>query len=50
MSSSSGPTMMNPPSNSSSTMAETEVEEHEDILKDLSNGDTDSDGNKKRSL
>ena len=41
MSSSSGPTMTNPPSDSSSTMAEAEVEEHEDILEDLSDGDTD---------
>ena len=48
MSSSSGPTMTNPPSDSSYTMAEAEVEEHEDILEDLSNSDTDSDDNKKR--
>ena len=48
MSSSSGPTMTNPPSDSSYTMAEAEVEEHEDILEDLSNSDTDSDDNKKK--
>ena len=42
--------MMNPPSDSSSTMAEAEVEEHEAILEDLSDGDTDSDNTKKRSL
>ena len=40
--------MTNPPSDSSSTMAEAEVEECEDILKDLGNGDTDSDDNKKK--
>ena len=39
--------MTNPPSDSSSTTAEVEVEEHEDILEDLSDGDTDSDDNKK---
>ena len=50
MSSSSCPTMTNPPSDSSSTMAEAEVEEHEAILKDLSNSDTNSDDTKKRSL
>ena len=38
--------MTNPPSDSSSTMAEVEVEEHEAILEDLSNGDTDSDETK----
>ena len=42
--------MTNPPSDLSSTTAEVEVEEHEDILKDLSDGDTDSDDTKKRSL
>ena len=40
--------MTNPPSNSSSTMAEVEVEEHEAILRDLSDGDTNSDDTKKR--
>ena len=40
--------MTNPPSNSSSTLAEVEVEEHEAILEDLSDGDTDSDDPKKR--
>ena len=38
--------MTNPPSDSSYTMAEAEVEEHEDILEDLSDSDTDSDDNK----
>ena len=42
--------MTNPPSDSSSTTAEVEAEEHEDILGDLSDGDTDSDYTKKRSL
>ena len=50
LSSSSGPTTTNHPSNSSSTMAEAEVEELEDIIKDLSDADNDSDDNKKRSL
>ena len=40
--------MTNPPSDSSSTMAEVEVEEHQAILEDLSDGDTDSDDQKKR--
>ena len=40
--------MTNPPSYSSSTLAEVEVEEHEAILEDLSDGDTDSDDPKKR--
>ena len=40
--------MTNPPSDSSSTLAEAEVEEHEPILEDLSDGDTDSDDSKKR--
>ena len=48
MSSSSGPTMTSPPSESSSTMAEAEVEEHEAILEDLSDGDMDSDDTKKK--
>ena len=39
--------MTNPPSDSSSTLAEAEVEEHEAILEDLSDGDTDSDDSKK---
>ena len=48
MSSSSGPTMTSPPSKSSPTMAEVEVEEHEAILEDLSDDDTDSDDTKKK--
>ena len=48
MSSSSGPTMTSPPSESSSAMAEAEVEEHEAILEDLSDGDMDSDDTKKK--
>ena len=47
MSSSSGPTMTNPPSDSSPTTAEAEVEEHEGTLGDLSNGGTNSDETKK---
>ena len=47
MSSSSDPTMTNPPSDSSSTMAEVEVEEHDAILEDLRDDDTDSDDTKK---
>ena len=39
--------MTNPPSNLSSTLAEAEVEELEDILEDLSDGDNDSDDHKK---
>ena len=46
MSLSSGCTRTNSPSNSSSTMAEVEVEEHEPILEDLSDGGSDLDDNK----
>ena len=40
--------MTNPPSNLSSTPAEVEVEEHEAILEDLCDDDTDSDDTKKK--
>ena len=36
------------PSDSSSSMAEAEVEEHEPILEDVKDGDTDLDDNKGR--
>ena len=48
MSSSSGRTKTNSPSDSSSSMAEVEAEEHEPILEDVSDGDTDSDDDKGR--
>ena len=48
MSSSSGRTKTNSPSESSSSTAEAEAEEHEPILEDVSNGDTDSDDDKGR--
>ena len=40
--------MTNHPSDSSSTTAEMEVEELEDIIKDLSDGDNDSDDNNRK--
>ena len=48
MSSSSGPTMTSPPSESSYATEEVEGEEHEAILEDLSHDDTDSDDTKKK--
>ena len=48
MSSSSGRTKTNSPFDSSCSMAEVEVEEHEPILEDVSDGDTNSDDNKGR--
>ena len=48
--SSSGPTITNHPSDSSSIMAEVEVEEPKDILKELSDSDNDSDDNKKTKI
>ena len=48
MSSASCPTMTNTPSNLSSTPVEAEVEEHEAILEDLCDNDTNSDDTKKK--
>ena len=48
MSSSSGPTMTSPPSELSYATEEVEGEEHEAILEDLSDNDTDSDDTKKK--